>query len=90
MYMYCVYKGPTKLCRGILHVHACGVKKMQKLVQKPTNSCKVHLAVLEMQATLWEKRSVDTVSQILASSADTVAIMAVRQLPPVVIEQFIE
>lgn len=41
-----------------------------------------YLARLEMHATLCENLQVDTLSQILPSSADMVAIMAVRQFPP--------
>jgi len=35
-----------------------------------------------MQATLCEKRQVETLSQMFLSSADMVATMAVRQFPP--------
>ena len=43
-----------------------------------------HLTILEMQATLCENLHVEILSQILLSSAEIVAIMAVRQLPPIV------
>ena len=42
----------------------------------------LHLAVFMMQATLCENLQVEMVSQMFCSSADRVAIMAVRQLPP--------
>ena len=42
-----------------------------------------HLTILEMQATLCENLHVEILSQILLSSAEIVAIMAVRQLPPI-------
>ncbi len=38
--------------------------------------------MLDMQATLWENLQVDMLSRMFLSSADIVAIMAVRQLPP--------
>lgn len=41
-----------------------------------------HFAVFDMQATRWENLQVETLSQMFPSSADMVAIMAVRQLPP--------
>ena len=41
-----------------------------------------YLALLEMQATLCENLQVEIVSCILHSSVDMVAIIAVRQLPP--------
>ena len=44
-----------------------------------------HIAGLETHATLCEKRSVEMVSQMFPSSADIVAIMAVRQFPPVAV-----
>lgn len=42
----------------------------------------LYLAVFMMQATLCENLQVEMVSQMFCSSADRVAIMAVRQLPP--------
>lgn len=46
----------------------------------------MYLALLEMQATLCENLHVDIVSHTLSSSTDTVAIIAVKQLPPVIME----
>lgn len=42
----------------------------------------MYLALLEIHATRCANRQVDTVSNILFCSADTVAIIAVTQLPP--------
>lgn len=44
----------------------------------------LYLALFEMQATLCENLQVEMVSWMLTSSADMVAIIAVRQLPPAV------
>ena len=41
-----------------------------------------YLTVLAMQATRWENLQVETDSPRFASSTDSVAIMAVKQLPP--------
>ena len=41
-----------------------------------------HFATFEMQATLCENLQVEMLSQMFPSSAEMVAIMAVRQFPP--------
>jgi len=45
-----------------------------------------HLAVLDIQETLWANRHVEMLSLRLLCSKETVAIIDVRQLPPANVE----